>query len=492
MSRLIIVSNRVAPISEGGPAAGGLAVGVYDALKETGGMWFGWSGDVLSSGQLEIQLEERGPVTFATIGLMRRDYDQYYRGFSNATLWPAFHYRADLIQYDRHDFEGYCRVNTWLAQQLVPLLRPDDVIWVHDYHLIPFAQALRAAGVKNRIGFFLHIPFPASQVLLAVPPHRALVEALCAFDLLGFQTAPDLRAFCDYVVNEAAGAVELRSDGLTTVRAFGRTLRAGAYPIGVYPDEIAELAKAGERGKPVRTLKATLHSRKVIMSVDRLDYSKGLVERFRAFERLIDLAPAQRNQVSFLQIAPPTRADLHAYQDIRLRLEAESGRINGRFAELDWTPIRYIHRQYERSVLAALFRASHVGYVTPLRDGMNLVAKEYVSAQDPENPGVLVLSQFAGAAQELGGALIVNPFDIDGMADALATALAMPLEERQARYRDMMARLRENNVSVWRDNFMRDLARAGGSGEGGDSGEGAGTQQAPGHGPMAHVPLAAE
>ncbi|QCP50452.1 alpha,alpha-trehalose-phosphate synthase (UDP-forming) [Trinickia violacea] len=462
MSRLIIVSNRVAPISEGGPAAGGLAVGVYDALKETGGMWFGWSGDVLASGQPQIQLEERGPVTFATIGLVRRDYDQYYRGFSNATLWPAFHYRADLIQYDRHDFEGYRRVNAWLAQQLVPLLRDDDVIWVHDYHLIPFAQALRAAGVKNRIGFFLHIPFPASQVLLAVPPHRQLVEALCSFDLLGFQTEPDLRAFCDYVVHEAAGECEHPAkNGSSTIRAFGRTLRAAAYPIGVYPDEIAQLAKAGARGKPVRTMKATLHGRKLIMSVDRLDYSKGLVERFRAFERLLDQVPAMRNNVSFVQIAPPTRADMHAYQDIRLQLEGESGRINGRFAELDWTPIRYIHRQYERQVLAALFRESHVGYVTPLRDGMNLVAKEYVSAQDPDDPGVLVLSRFAGAAQELEGALIVNPIDIDGMAEALATALAMPVAERRARYRDMIGRLRENNVSVWRDNFLRDLKRSG-------------------------------
>ncbi|CAG4890644.1 alpha,alpha-trehalose-phosphate synthase (UDP-forming) [Paraburkholderia gardini] len=462
MSRLIIVSNRVAPISEGGPAAGGLAVGVYDALKETGGMWFGWSGDVLPSGQPRISVEERGPVTFATIGLVRRDYDQYYRGFSNATLWPAFHYRADLVQYDRHDFEGYCRVNTWLAQQLVPLLRPDDVIWVHDYHLIPFAKALRAAGVKNRIGFFLHIPFPASQVLLAVPPHRELVESLCSFDLLGFQTEPDLRSFCDYIVHEANGTADAPANGRpTTVQAFGRTLHAAAYPIGVYPDEIAELARAGESGKPVRTMRATLHARKLIMSVDRLDYSKGLVERFRAFERLLEQSPAQRNKVSFVQIAPPTRADMHAYQDIRVQLEGESGRINGRFAELDWTPIRYIHRQYERQVLAALFRASHVGYVTPLRDGMNLVAKEYVSAQDPDDPGVLVLSRFAGAAQELNGALIVNPVDIDGMAEALATALAMPLAERQSRYREMMAQLRENNVSVWRDNFMRDLQAAG-------------------------------
>jgi trehalose 6-phosphate synthase len=457
VSRLIIVSNRVAPISEGGPAAGGLAVGVYDALKETGGMWFGWSGDVLASHPEGIKLEEHGPVTFATIGLVRRDYDQYYRGFSNATLWPAFHYRPDLIEFDRHEYDGYCRVNRWLAEQLAPLLRADDVIWVHDYHLIPFAQALRALGVKNRIGFFLHIPFPAPQILLSVPRHRELAEALCAFDLLGFQTAPDLRAFCEYIETETGGT--LRRDGAepVEVRAFGHALRAAAYPIGVYPDEIAALAKDGESGRDVEIVKATLHHRKLVMSVDRLDYSKGLVERFRAFERLIEHDSHQRNNVSFLQIAPPTRSDVDAYRDMRFQLEAESGRINGRYAELDWTPIRYIHRQYERPVLAALFREAHVGLVTPLRDGMNLVAKEYVSAQDPDDPGVLVLSQFAGAARELTAALIVNPLDIDGMADALATALEMPLDERKARYGEMMQQLRANNVSVWRDNFLRDL-----------------------------------
>lgn len=457
MSRLIIVSNRVAPISEGEPAAGGLAIGVYDALKETGGMWFGWSGEVVASGAPQIRIEERGPVTFATIGLSRRDYDQYYRGFSNATLWPAFHYRADLIQYDRHEFEGYSRVNVWLARQLVPLLQDDDVIWVHDYHLIPFARALRAAGVKNRIGFFLHIPFPAAQVLVNVPPHRELVESLCAFDLLGFQTDPDLRAFCDYIEFEAGG--EVAREGRTVrVSAFGNTLRAAAYPIGVYPDEIASLAQAGENGKAAR-MAASLHGRQLIMSVDRLDYSKGLVERFRAFEKLLEHQASIRNRVSFLQIAPSTRADLRAYQDIRLQLEAESGRINGRYAELDWAPILYIHRQYDRQVLAALYRLARVGFVTPLRDGMNLVAKEYVSAQNPEDPGVLVLSRFAGAARELTGALIVNPIDIDGMADALSQALTMPLAERRARYADMIAQLRENNVSVWRDNFLRDLQR---------------------------------
>ncbi|KND55511.1 Alpha,alpha-trehalose-phosphate synthase [UDP-forming] [Candidatus Paraburkholderia kirkii] len=342
MSRLIIVSNRVAPISEGGPAAGGLAVGVYDALKETGGMWFGWSGDVFATPPDGITLEEHGPVTFATIGLVRRDYDQYYRGFSSATLWPAFHYRPDLIEFDRHEYDGYCRVNRWLAAQLAPLLKPDDVIWVHDYHLIPFAQALRALGVRNRIGFFLHIPFPAPQILLSVPRHRELMEALCAFDLLGFQTGPDLRAFCDYIETEAGGTLGRDDAQPVEIRAFGQTLRAAAYPIGVYPDEIAALAKDCEDGHGVQIVKATLHERKLVMSVDRLDYSKGLVEHFRAFERLIEHDPHQRNNVSFLQIAPPTRSDVDAYRDIRLQLEAESGRINGRYTELDWTPIRYI------------------------------------------------------------------------------------------------------------------------------------------------------
>ncbi|KAG0163071.1 hypothetical protein DFQ30_000780 [Apophysomyces sp. BC1015] len=442
MSRLIIVSNRVAPISEGGPAAGGLAIGVYDALKETGGIWFGWSGDTQSGPIAPIKLEERGPVTFATLALSRRDYEQYYRGFSNAMLWPTFHYRCDLAHFDRQEFDGYCRVNRWLADQLLPLIRPHDVIWVHDYHLIPFAEALRAQRVTNRIGFFLHIPLPPAQLLLTVPPHEALMRALCCFDLVGFQTDGDLRAFVDYIEHEAHGHVERNGCArVRTVHAYGRTLRAGAYPIGVYPDEIAELAEAGESASYVRNLKATLRERQLIMAVDRLDYSKGLVERFRAFEKLLETAPAHRNKVSFMQIAPPTRADMHAYQGIRLQLEAEAGRINGRFAELDWTPIRYLHRQYERRVLAALFRISN----------------EYVSAQDPDDPGVLVLSRFAGAAQELHGALIVNPADLAGMAEALDRALSMPLTERRQRHMDMMAQLRENNVSVWRDHFLGDL-----------------------------------
>jgi trehalose 6-phosphate synthase len=452
MSRLIVVSNRVAPIHEGRPAAGGLAIGVLDALNETGGVWFGWSGEIVARAGAPV-IETRGNVTYATVGLTKRDYDQYYRGFSNGTLWPAFHYRNDLTRFDRDEYEGYMRVNGALARQLAQLVRPDDVIWVHDYHLIPFAQALRELGVKNPIGFFLHIPFPAPGVLHTIPSYDKLVKALCTYDVVGFQTHADLQSFHDLVTREMGAT--LRDNGV--VSALGHTFKAAAYPIGVYPDQIATAARQNASRKQVSGLRENMRGRKLIISVDRLDYSKGLGERFQAFERLLLDSPSLQGRVSLMQIAPPTRSDVQTYQRIRQTLEAEAGRINGRFAQLDWTPILYLNRNYERNLLMALFRAAQVGCVTPLRDGMNLVAKEYVASQDPEDPGVLVLSQFAGAADQLPGALVVNPFDLVQVADAVRRALSMPLPERQKRHADMMVPLRENDLSVWRDSFLVDL-----------------------------------
>ncbi|RKP44888.1 alpha,alpha-trehalose-phosphate synthase (UDP-forming) [Trinickia fusca] len=452
MSRLIVVSNRVAPTQEGSPAAGGLAIGVLDALKETGGVWFGWNGEIVGHAQ-PPSIEKQGSVTYATVGLTRRDYDQYYRGFSNATLWPTFHYRTDLSRYDRQEYAGYLRVNVSFAKQLAAMLEPGDMIWVHDYHLLPFACALRNLGVTNPIGFFLHIPFPVPEMLRTVPPHEELVKCLCSYDLVGFQTESDRQSFVDYVERGGFGSVS--EDGM--MQAFGRVLKVGAYPIGIYPDAVAQAAEQYAHRKPVLALRDATRGRQLIMSVDRLDYSKGLVERFQAFERLLLHSPGLHGRVSLVQIAPPTRSDVQTYQRIRQTLEGEAGRINGRFAQLDWTPIQYLNRNYERNLLMSLFRLAQVGYVTPLRDGMNLVAKEYVASQDPSDPGVLVLSQFAGAAEQLPGALVVNPFDLTQMADALARALAMPLKERQARYADMMARLRANDLSTWRDAFLDDL-----------------------------------
>ncbi|EKM97495.1 alpha,alpha-trehalose-phosphate synthase [Stutzerimonas degradans] len=445
-----MVSNRVAPIRAGKAAAGGLAVGVYDALRQSGGIWFGWSGDI--SADTPINSEQVGNITYVTLGLTKRDYDQYYRGFSNATLWPIFHYRIDLARYDRDEYEGYRRVNQMLAQKLKPLLKPDDVIWIHDYHLIPFAEECRRLGIRNRIGFFLHIPFPPPEILTVIPPHNELLKTLCYYDLIGFQTETDRLAFQDYMTREVRGVIE--ADGSLT--AYGQNFRSGVYPIGVVPDEIQQLGETYKsRRHPMRRTSDT--ARKTIISVDRLDYSKGLVERFKAYEAFLDRFPEHRRNVEFFQIAPTSRSDVRTYQSIRRQLESEAGHINGRLSDLDWTPLHYLNKSHERRILMGLFRSASIGFVTPLRDGMNLVAKEYVAAQNPEDPGVLVLSRFAGAARELTSALIVNPYDCIGMAEALDRALRMPLAERRDRYEHMMRAIRAADLSAWRDNFLRDL-----------------------------------
>jgi len=334
-----------------------------DALRETGGVWFGWNGEIVGTPDAAPAIRRDGNVTYATVGLTRRDYDQYYRGFSNATLWPVFHYRGDLARFDRQEYAGYLRVNAMLAKQLAALLRPDDLIWVHDYHLLPFAHALRELGVKNPIGFFLHIPFPSPDVLRLVPPHDELVKFMCAYDVTGFQTDADKQAFTDYIERRGIGTAS--EDGM--LHAHGRVVKVAAYPIGVYPDAIAQAAVQYGARKPVKMLRDALGGRKLVMSVDRLDYSKGLVERFQAFERMLANAPGWQGRVSLVQIAPPTRSDVQTYQRIRETLEGEAGRINGRFSQLDWTPIQYLNRKYERNLLMAFFRMSQVGYVTPLR-----------------------------------------------------------------------------------------------------------------------------
>ena len=453
LSRLVVVSNRVAPIVEGKTAAGGLAVAVLAALKEDGGIWFGWNGEVVPSFPPKPDLTTVDNLTYATVGMTRRDYSEYYNGFANGTIWPLFHYRLDFLKFRRRDFTGYLRVNGRFAKALAPLLRLDDVIWVHDYHLIPLAEELRKTGSTHPIGFFLHTPLPPVEILVALPRHGILMKAMCAYDLVGFQTMNDLSAFHDYIVLEADG--EVLSDG--TVRAFGRTLRADVFPIGIDTEEIEALAREQADSPERQRLDAVLHDSPMIIGVDRLDYSKGLVERFRAFERLLETYPRERGKVTLMQVAPPSRSDVGGYDEIRVDLETTAGNINGRFADFDWVPIRYLNKSFERFELACFYRAARIGLVTPLRDGMNLVAKEYIAAQDPEDPGVLVLSRFAGAAHELDGALIVNPYDVDEVAGALNRALEMPFEERRERYDDMIGPLRRNDVHHWRRTFLTAL-----------------------------------
>jgi trehalose 6-phosphate synthase len=454
LSRLVIVSNRVALPGEGAQRSGGLVTGLVDALHQDGGLWFGWSGK-LGKTSPEPNVFEADGVTYATVDLTRADHDGYYSGFSNAALWPLFHYRLDLVNFTRRDLAAYRRVNARLADALALLLKPNDLVWVHDYHLIPMAEELRRAVYAQRIGFFLHTPFPSLGVLASLPHYSDLLKSLCAYDLVGFQTIEDLTAFQDAIVRRAGGTI--LSDG--HVHAFDRVLRAGVFPIGIDTEAIAEMAARAVKSQTARRLQQSLRGRQLIIGVDRLDYSKGLEHRFKAFAGFLDSYPAYRNHVRFLQIATATRSDVPEYRALRQRLGALAGDVAGRFAQLDWAPIQYLNRSFSQRSLAGFFRLSRVALVTPLRDGMNLVAKEYVAAQNPDDPGVLILSPFAGAAYELDAAVIANPYDPDAVGEALQMALEMPLEERRQRWRTMMGLLRTNSITAWRENFLGVLSR---------------------------------
>jgi len=458
MSRLVVVSNRVADPSQAG--AGGLAVALGDALHATGGLWFGWSGAITAGGapgEGELHIQQAGNVTLATVDLCAQDHAGYYLGYSNGVLWPVFHYRIDLARFDAGDIGAYRRVNQLFARKLMTLLQPDDIIWVHDYHLIPLAAELRAMGCTHRIGFFLHIPLPPQLVLAAIPQHEWLMRALFAYDLVGFQTEADLLHFSRYVQAEA-GAEDL---GQNRFRAFNRTVQSGAFPIGIDVDEFAALTHAKSAIDMYERMKSEYDRRKLLLGVERLDYSKGLPQRLRTFELLLKKYPENLRSATLIQVASPSREDLETYTDLLQELEGLCGAINGNFGELDWMPIRFMHRNVARECLPGLYRVARVALVTPLRDGMNLVAKEFIAAQDPADPGVLVLSRFAGAAAQLKEALLVNPYDTDGTADTIQRALQMPLPERQARHQKLLENIRTQDVHWWRKKFLQALVEAG-------------------------------
>ncbi len=453
MSRLIAISNRVAELKPG-KSAGGLAVGVLSALSEHGGVWFGWSGKTTETEPGELRTKKTGKIEYVTVDLNADDFEAYYNGFSNNSLWPLLHFMLGYFSFRRSQYAAYCRVNEFLARRLVPILEPDDLIWVHDYHLFPLAASLRQAGVTQPIGFFLHVPFPNFDVLGALPVYTQMLSALAAYDVVGFQTDRDLWSFQDCMTQPEIGG-RLHDDGRIT--AFGRTFKAEVFPIGIDVEECQRVAEANLASKQVARLAASVADRKLIVGVDRLDYSKGLELRFRGFETLLDTYPATRGRVTYLQIAPRTRTGVRTYDQIREGLEKAAGNINGRFAEMDWIPIRYLNRGYSRELLMAILRIAAVGLVTPIRDGMNLVAKEYVASQDPKDPGVPVLSTLCGAARELTDAVLVNPFDRQGVADGLQKAIEMPLNERRAIHASMLAILRKNDIHAWTRRFMESL-----------------------------------
>ena len=406
-----------------------------------------------------VNVTESGLLARATVDLGERDYEEYYNRFANATLWPLFHYRVDLVNFDHGNYAGYRRVNADFARKLAGLLRPDDIIWAHDYHLIPLGEELRRLGVRNRIGFFLHTPLPPRELLATLPVHGELLRCFSFFDLVGFQTEADRGHLCDYLVHEAKARVEEREDG-AVIRAFRRKFRLEAHPIGIDTRYVEREAARTENSREVERLRVSVASRRLIIGVDRLDYSKGLPQRFDAFAHLLRAYPRNLNRVSLMQIAPPTRGGVAEYTEIRRTLETLAGHVNGALADVDWVPIRYLNRSFSRRTLFGFLRLAQVGLVTPLRDGMNLVAMEYLASQPPDDPGVLVLSRFAGAAQYLPDALIVNPYDVEGVAKAIQAALKMPLEERRERWRTSMQVLRSNSVESWYERFVARLKEA--------------------------------
>lgn len=447
--RVVLVSNRVIDLTNAAQA-GGVAVAIADVLRKREGLWFGWNGEVVEDGRTSrnrVQRTEEGGTEIATVPLSASENERYYLGYANSVLWPVFHNRLDLARFEATYFASYVAVNRRFARVLRPLLRPDDVIWVHDYHLIPLARELRALGVGNAIGYFLHIPFPPLQTFLAIPEHRNLLRALAAYDLVGLQTKADVASFIDTCKRCAHGRVLPRG----RMRAFDRTLSIADFPVGI---DVSDFAHA----KHVETAVQGRPSARRIIGIDRLDYTKGLPNKFQAYGRFLEKYPEYCRDVILTQIAPPTRQSVDVYTDIRLELEALSASINGRYGELDWVPIHYIHRPAPREALGDIYRSSRIALVTPLRDGMNLVAKEYVAAQDPDDPGVLILSRFAGAAEQLTAAILVNPYNIEEMADAIQVALEMSLQERRERHATLISTIRQSDTCAWTEAFLTALS----------------------------------
>ena len=448
--RLVVVSNRL--IDPQRPAAGGLAVALGDLMHDTDGLWCGWSGKTVDAPDTAgVRTEPFGRTTLAQVDLSQPDYDGYYAGFSNSVLWPIFHEKVKWADLNPAYFKAYEAVNRMLASRLQPMLRDDDVLWVHDYHLIPFAQALRGLGCTQRMGFFNHIPMPSPDIIRRIPQHRQLMRALSSYDLIGMQSPRDVENLRRYWEAESSAA---RGDlGNDSIHAF---------PIGIDVESLRALVPSPASQAIVDEVRHASGKRMLMIGVDRLDYSKGIPTRLKAFRQLLQTRVGMRNRVTLVQIAAPTRQGIPAYAKLHAKTEKLVQEINARFGTDDWMPVMYFNQSVDRSALPQLYRMSRVGVVTPVADGMNLVAKEYVAAQSRRDPGVLVLSTGAGAASQLGDALLVPSKSRTATADAYARALAMPLEERKARYAGLMRNIETEDLRWWRENYLSALTSASG------------------------------
>jgi trehalose 6-phosphate synthase len=436
------------------PIAGGLASALLPVVRDSGAIWVGSSGRARAAPGKDsfAEIEALGAGALATVDLPEAHYRGYYEGFANSGLWPALHSRADLIRVTVEDYQSYREVNAFMARALLRFNRSDAIFWVQDYHFLTLGSELRKLGIEQPIGFFLHTPWPARTTMHGVPHHRELVLEMLAYDLIGFQTDEDRQNFEDYLEHELGLGVA--GDGVVSNHSRSRL---ETFPIGINVEEFAARAAKAAARPDVARLRASLQAGKLMLGVDRLDYSKGIANRIRALDRLLLAEPALKRHVALLQIAVPSRGQIEAYRQLKTELAALVGDVNGRHADVDWMPVRYLNKGFAQSTLAGFYRTAQVGLVTPLQDGMNLVAKEYVAAQNPSDPGVLVLSEFAGAARELDAAVLVNPHDIDGMAQKISLALSMRADERRERWLSMIDKLKSASVQSWFSDFVRAL-----------------------------------
>ncbi|HUC52214.1 MAG TPA: trehalose-6-phosphate synthase [Xanthobacteraceae bacterium] len=453
---VVVVSNRVASTKPDEPLAGGLAAALLPMVRESGAIWVGSSGpssETANSRDSFAKIEALGAGALATVDMPAKHYRGYYEGFANSALWPALHSRPDLIHVTAEDYVSYCEINAFMARALLRFNSPQAVFWIQDYHFLTLGAELRRLGIERPLGFFLHTPWAERRTMSAVPHCADLAEAMLAYDLIGFQTVEDRQNFEDYLRTELSLNIV---DG--TVASHWGLTQLATFPIGIDVEEFAARAAKAVTRPEVARLRESLHGAKLVLGVDRLDYSKGLANRVRAIDRMLEIEPSLKRHVSLLQVAVPSRGNIKAYRELKSELAGLVGEVNGRHAEVDWSPIRYLNKGFSQLTLAGFYRVASVGLVTPLHDGMNLVAKEYVAAQDPLNPGVLVLSSFAGAAKELDAALLINPHDIDGMARQIACALKMGVSERRERWQAMVCKLKAASVQAWFAHFLHVLS----------------------------------
>ena len=463
-ARLLVVSNRLpARLLATGRhwrsehSAGGLATAMSPVLEQSKGFWIGWPGSSEGAGdprRQEVLREWETKHRLIAVELRAETARRFYEGYSNQTLWPLFHYFPSRFRFDANDWAAYRTANENFRDSVVSYYREGDLIWVHDYQLMLLPKLLRDALPHAQIGFFLHIPFPSPEVFRILPNRERLLQGLLGADLIAFQTYSHLQHFRGSLLRVLG--LESRID---QVDVGSRAVRLEALPIGIAPDEFAGLLRKREAAAHRNDLQKRYQGRRILLAIDRMDYTKGIPERLRAYRRLLERAPALRGRIVLIQIAVPSRERIVTYEALRRQVNELVGEINGQYATPDWTPVIYIRRGISRAELVALYASADLAWVTPLRDGMNLVCKEYVACQE-SGEGVLVLSEFAGAAEEMGEAFLVNPHDEESTAAAVESALALSPDERRGRMEALRNRVRRNNVFAWSSRFLEILRQA--------------------------------